>query len=56
MRRHPDIDLLEGCLEAFLELLEELPILDRIGDINEDSRQLISIRDAFVPPAALNDL
>ncbi|SPF43819.1 exported hypothetical protein [Candidatus Sulfopaludibacter sp. SbA4] len=48
--RHPDIDLLKPFFEDFFESDEELPILFRIGNIDEYPDGLVPVDLSFVPP------
>lgn len=56
MRRHPNVDLLETLFQAFFEVDEELSVLGRVGNINEDANQLVSIKFSLMTPLALYDL
>ena len=47
---HPDIDLLKAFFEDLFEGDEELPILFRIGDIDEYPDGLVPVNFPFVPP------
>jgi hypothetical protein len=53
---HPDVDLLEFGLELFLELQEELPMRRRIGHIDEDADQVVTIGFSFMTPVSENRL
>ncbi len=56
MRGHPDVDLTESRLEAFLELTEELAVFRQIVHVNNDAHRVILENLTFMVPSPVNDL
>ena len=56
MRGHPYVDLFETCFEAFFELLEELTVFVRVGDIHENAGKFVAKRSPLMALSAVDDL
>ena len=56
MSCHVDFDLTEADLQAFFESTEELTMLDKIVDVDDDPHQVVRIDLFIVPPTPSNDL